>query len=107
MHDCLDRVVVGDRRVVLARERDLDQGEIVQTAIELRQLGLRVLARGLTRVVVTGGELELHGVLHLPPSYLSHPSYYRTARAKHTTSTRRAPARRSSVAHAVAVEPVV
>ena len=40
--DRLDGVVVGDRRVVLARERDLDQRQIVQTPIELRQLRLRV-----------------------------------------------------------------
>ena len=34
-------------------------------------------------------------------------SVYRTARARQTTSTRLAPARRSSVAHAATVEPVV
>ena len=46
--------------------------------------------------------------LRLPPSeWLCDPVYYRTARAKQATSTRRAPALRSAVAQAVAVEPVV
>ena len=60
VHDRLDRVVVCNRRIMLARERDLDQRQIVKTALELRQLGLGVLARGLSQGVMTGGELELH-----------------------------------------------
>ena len=106
--DRLDRVVVGDRRVVLARERDLDQRQVVEAAIELRQLRLRVLPRGLARVVVTGGELRV--------AWRSSISLRRIVSTLHPTTalpapnTRRrpaAPARRSSVAHAVAVEPVV
>ena len=61
MDDRIDHVVVGDRGVALARERDLHEREVVQTTIELRQLRLRIAPRGVARVVVTGGELELHG----------------------------------------------
>ena len=35
VHNCLDRVVIGDGGVVLERERDLDQRQIVKAPIEL------------------------------------------------------------------------
>src|SRR4051794_32357051 len=60
VHDRLDQVVVRNRWVVLARECDLDQRQLVKTALELRQLGLGVLAGGLTQGFVSGRGVGLY-----------------------------------------------
>jgi hypothetical protein len=91
--DRLGDVVVRDRRVVLLRQGQLDVRQVVQAAVELRELLLRIRPGGIADVIVAGVSLR--------------PYPDRIARARVTTSTRRAPARRNAVAHAPAVAPVV
>ena len=98
-------MIVRDRRVVLPGEDHFDERQVVETSIKFRQLLLCILPSDVAWIVVTGSDLELHDVASV--SVFSVIFYYRSALARQTTSTCLAPARRSAVAHAVAVDPVV
>jgi hypothetical protein len=59
--DRLGRVVVLDRRVVLPRQRHLDDGLVVQSLLELREPLLGVCPHRLVEGAVVGLHLEPHG----------------------------------------------
>ena len=98
----LDEMVVGDLRVALAVEDDFDERLVVEAAPELRELRLDVAPDTVVHVPVPHRDLQSHRA-----SCSRSLPRYRTARARQTTSTRRAPARRSTRAQADAVAPVV
>ena len=104
--DRLGGVVVGDRRVVLARERQLDHGEIVDAAAELAELLLGVAPDGVVDVTVPGLDLDSHRLPfpsgHGPISTLAN----RPREANHIDPRRTRPAQRAS-AQALTVDPVV
>ncbi len=104
MDDGLRDVIVGDRGVVLLGERELDERQVVQPAVELGELLLGVPPGGIANVTMAGRDLESH-LVSFPVVLRLYPA--RMARAKVTTSTRAAPARRSAAAQASTVEPVV
>ena len=58
---CLDDVVVGDPRVPLAIEDDLDEGRFVEALAELGELRLHVAANIVAHVSASHRDLQSHG----------------------------------------------
>src|SRR4029077_14229815 len=116
MDGCLGNLRVGDRRVPLDGQLDLDLGQLVDAAVELVELPLDIAPHGVGHVEVLALDLKLHR--RLPwrcfvrwdlsnPTAVAASYPRRSARANAIASTRRAPAARRAVPAVAAVAPVV